>query len=145
MRLQLALNVKNLPEAIEFYGKLFDAEPHKQRPGYANFAIENPPLKLVLFENPAADERLNHLGVEVHEQNELDSAADRLRRTGILSSEQTETICCHATQNKAWSQEPQGLSWEWYRITDDNPVDAETPAGGAGRDKIQEATDVCCA
>ena len=145
MRLQLALNVANLAEAVEFYGKLFDAEPHKERPGYANFAIQNPPLKLVLFENPAAGERLNHLGVEVQEQSELDRAAERLRQTGILSSEQTETVCCHATQNKAWSKEPQGLDWEWYRVTDDEPVDLETPAGGPCCDKVQDATEVCCA
>ena len=145
MRLQLALNVKNLAEAVDFYGKLFDAEPHKQRPGYANFAIENPPLKLVLFENPAADEKLNHLGVEVLEQSELDREAERLRQTGILSSDQTETVCCHATQNKAWSKEHQGLKWEWYHITDDGSVDVGTPAGGPFGDKVQEAADVCCA
>jgi len=145
MRLQLALNVENLADAIDYYGKLFGAEPHKQRPGYANFAIENPPLKLVLFENPAASERLNHLGVEVQDQGELDNAAERLRQTGILDSEQTETVCCHATQNKAWSKEPQGLSWEWYRITDDAPLDVETPAEGPCCDKAQQSAEVCCA
>ena len=133
MRLQLALNVRDIDEAVDYYGKLFGAKPHKRRAGYANFAIENPPLKLVLFENPAADERLNHLGVEVLDQSDLDGAVTRLMAADILEREETETICCHATQNKAWSNEPQGLSWEWYRITDDDPVDLET-AGG----------DVCC-
>ncbi len=145
MRLQLALNVANLAEAVDYYGKLFDAEPHKERPGYANFAISNPPLKLVLFENPAAGERLNHLGVEVQQQGELDRAAERLRQSGILTSEQTETLCCHAAQNKAWSKEPQGLTWEWYRITDDAPMDLETPASGPCCDEDHDTTDVCCA
>ncbi len=133
MRLQLALNVRDIDEAVDYYGKLFGAKPHKRRPGYANFAIENPPLKLVLFENPAAAERLNHLGVEVLDQSELDGTVERLRTADILDREESEATCCHATQNKAWSNEPQGLSWEWYRITDDDPVDIP-PAGG----------DVCC-
>lgn len=121
MRLQLALNVRDLDESVEFYSKLFGVTPHKRRPGYANFAVENPPLKLVLFEDPSAPERLNHLGVEVFDQVELDVATERLTEANILDYEQAETTCCHAVQNKVWAQEPQGLSWEWYRITDDDP------------------------
>jgi catechol 2,3-dioxygenase-like lactoylglutathione lyase family enzyme len=125
MRLQLALNVRNLDEAIDFYGKFFNAKPHKIREGYANFAIESPPLKLVLFENPQAAERLNHLGVEVFTQPEVNHAQRRFEENRILDSVETETLCCHAAQNKIWAQEPQGLKWEWYRITDDNPASAE--------------------
>ncbi|HEY3486503.1 MAG TPA: ArsI/CadI family heavy metal resistance metalloenzyme [Gammaproteobacteria bacterium] len=125
MRLQLALNVQNLEEAIDFYGKFFNAKPHKIRKGYANFAIESPPLKLVLFENPQAAERLNHLGVEVFDQAEVERAQQRFTETRILDSVESETICCHASQNKIWAREPQGLKWEWYRITDDNPPSAE--------------------
>ena len=121
MRLQLALNVRDLEEAVAYYSKLFDTEPHKQREGYANFAIEQPPLKLVLFENPNAQQRLNHLGVEVFDGGEIDTASERLLRAGVLEEVQREETCCHATQDKLWSIEPQGLRWEWYRITDDNP------------------------
>ncbi len=121
MRLQLALNVRNLDEAVDYYGKLFGAEPHKRRPGYANFAIEQPPLKLVLFENEQAAERLNHLGVEVFDDAQVNDAAKRFAEAGILKEVQREETCCHATQDKAWSHEPQGLRWEWYRITDDDP------------------------
>ncbi len=145
MRLQLALNVRDLDEAVDYYGKLFGVKPHKRRAGYANFAIENPPLKLVLFENPAADERLNHLGVEVLGQSELDGAVKRLMAADILYQEQTETTCCHATQNKAWSKEPQGLSWEWYRITDDDPVDLPTTGGGVCCEQDQGGADIRCA
>ena len=120
MRLQLALNVRNLDEAVDYYGKLFGTEPHKRRPGYANFAIEQPPLKLVLFENEQA-ERLNHLGVEVFDDAQVNDAAKRFAEAGILNEVQRDETCCHATQDKAWSHEPQGLRWEWYRITDDNP------------------------
>ena len=84
MRLQLALNVHNINEAVAYYGKLFDAEPHKRRPGYANFALSQPPLKLVLFENPDADQRLNHLGVEVFESGDVEKAARRLAEAGLL-------------------------------------------------------------
>jgi len=121
MRLQLALNVRDLDEAVAYYSKLFNAVPHKRRPGYANFAIDEPPLKLVLFENPGAAERLNHLGVEVFEPAEVDATARRLDAVGLLDQSEVAVTCCHATQDKVWSREPQGLRWEWYRITDDQP------------------------
>ena len=137
MRLQLALNVRDLDEAIAFYGKMFDAVPHKLRPGYANFAIEEPPLKLVLFENPGAAERLNHLGVEVFDDREIQAQSERLSAAGLLDEVQQDTTCCHATQDKLWSHEPQGLKWEWYRITDDQPDAATSRPETTGR--------VCCA
>ena len=121
MRLQLALNVRDIDEAVAYYGKLFGVKPHKRRPGYANFAIAMPPLKLVLFENPEAAERLHHLGVEVLAPGALTETHSRLEAGGILDEVQMEETCCHATQDKLWSQEPQGLRWEWYRITDDAP------------------------
>ena len=129
MRIQLALNVRDLDEAVAFYSKLFGTEPHKRRSGYANFAIQSPPLKLALFENPDASERLNHLGVEVFEEKEIESQSARLSRSGILDETERQTTCCHATQDKLWSHEPQGLRWEWYRITDDQP-DAAADALG---------------
>ncbi len=129
MRLQLALNVRDIDEAVVFYSKLFDAEPHKRRPGYANFAIEAPPLKLVLFENPDVTERLNHLGIEVFDDNEIKAQSQRLSEVGILDDIERDTTCCHATQDKLWSKEPQGLSWEWYRITDDQPEIAQDTLG----------------
>lgn len=129
LRLQLALNVHNLDEAVVFYSKFFGARPHKIRPGYANFAIETPPLKLVLFENPEADERLNHLGVEVFSQAEVDAARKRFADSGILDAEEDGTVCCHARQNKIWANDGQGLKWEWYRVTDDAPEQASGQAG----------------
>ncbi len=127
MRVQLALNVENLEEAIAFYSNLFGVDVNKRKPGYANFAIDEPPLKLVLFENPGAGERLNHLGVEVMTGKEVDRAEKRLAAAGILHEVQRDETCCHATQDKLWSNEPQGLRWEWYRITDDNPVGDTAP------------------
>ncbi|MDH3533571.1 MAG: VOC family protein [Gammaproteobacteria bacterium] len=121
MRLQLALNVKNLDTAIDFYTRLFGAQPHKRRPGYANFVIDNPPLKLVLFENEIANERINHLGVETQSQEELDATISRLAAAGLADRLEQDATCCYAQQNKVWSTEPDGLAWEWYRITDDSP------------------------
>lgn len=143
MRLQLALNVRDIDEAVNYYGKLFGAAPHKRRPGYANFAIDEPPLKLVLFENPDASERVNHLGVEVFEDARVREAGRRLEAAGILSRVEEETVCCHATQTKVWSDEPQGLRWEWYRVTDDAP-DGEAliaPSSAACTDE----PEACCA
>jgi catechol 2,3-dioxygenase-like lactoylglutathione lyase family enzyme len=144
MRLQLALNVRNLEEAVAYYSKLFGVQPHKERPGYANFAIEQPPLKLVLFENPHAAERINHLGVEVFEPEEVEAAFQRLDPAGLVESVERGETCCHATQDKVWSREPQGLRWEWYRITDDDPtaaVMAPATACCAGADAPGQ---VCC-
>jgi len=121
MRLQLALNVKDLDQAVDFYSKLFGVQPHKRRPGYANFAIDEPPLKLVLFERPDARERLNHLGVEALDEAELDGAVARLEAAGLRSGERSTSVCCHAEQDKLWIEGPDGEPWEWYRITDDRP------------------------
>lgn len=125
MRLQLALNVKDLDRAVDYYSRLFGVSPHKRRPGYANFAIDDPALKLVLFENQSASERINHLGVEAETQEELNAAIDRLSAEGIAERLEQNTTCCHATQNKVWSSEPDGINWEWYRITDDAPPASE--------------------
>ena len=121
MRLQLALNVRDIEEAVSYYSKLFDTQPHKRREGYANFAIDNPPLKLVLIENSKADDRINHLGVEIDQNKELRKVIKRLERNHIADEIEEQTTCCFATQDKVWSTEPQGLHWEWYAISNDNP------------------------
>ena len=120
MRLQLALNVRDLDSAVAFYSKMFGVEVNKRKPGYANFAIESPPLKLVLFENPDADERLNHLGVEVFDDEDVTSATARLKAEGMEHLVEDETTCCYAKANKVWAQEPDGARWEWYRVIDDS-------------------------
>jgi catechol 2,3-dioxygenase-like lactoylglutathione lyase family enzyme len=120
MRVQLALNVKDLDEAVEFYSNLFGAKVNKRKPGYANFSIEQPPLKLVLFENPDADERLNHLGVEVFDDADVRAATDRLKAADLVDSVEDEQTCCYATQNKVWALDPQGMRWEYYRIVEDS-------------------------
>lgn len=122
MRLQLALNVRDLDSAVAFYEKLFATPPHKRRPGYANFAVADPPLKLVLFENPDADERLNHLGVEVLDSAEMSAQAERLEEAGLAKEVQKSTNCCHAVQDKVWLNEPDGTMFEVYRILDDEPA-----------------------
>lgn len=121
MRLQLALNVSDLDKAVDYYSRLFDAQPHKRRTGYANFSLDDPPLKLVLFERPGADDRLNHLGVEVFHETQLDDAARRLATRNLAATRRSTSVCCHAEQDKIWSVGPDGERWEWYRITDDAP------------------------
>jgi len=121
MRLQLALNVSNLDEAVSYYSRLFGAEPHKRKPGYANFALDEPPLKLVLFENAKASERLNHLGVEVFDKSSLDTAVTRLEENGLRATTRSIDVCCHSEQDKIWSIGPDDERWEWYQIVDDTP------------------------
>ena len=125
MRVQLALNVNDLEKAVAYYSKLFGATPAKRRPGYANFAIDRPPLKLVLLEVPDAPERLNHLGVEVFEQAEVDEAVARLQAAGIAGEIEVDRTCCYARQDKIWSSDPQGARWEFYRVLADSQTFAE--------------------
>ena len=128
MRLQLALNVRDLDEAIDFYSKMFGAEVNKRKPGYANFAIDEPPLKLVLFEDPNATERLNHLGVEVFDDDAVGEATARLKSAGMDHLVQDETTCCYAKANKVWATEPDGMRWEWYKVLGDAETYGEDPA-----------------
>ncbi|MDP3936894.1 MAG: ArsI/CadI family heavy metal resistance metalloenzyme [Deltaproteobacteria bacterium] len=119
MRLQLAINVKDIDAAVDFYSKMFNTPVNKRKPGYANFAITDPPLKLVLFEMPDAPERLNHLGVEVFEDEEVTAATERLKTSGMEHLVEDQTTCYYAKQNKVWAVEPDGMRWEWYRVIED--------------------------
>ena len=127
MRLQLALNVEDIDEAVDFYSTLFDVTPAKRKPGYANFAIENPPLKLVLFEVKGASERLNHLGVEVFDAEDVMLATQRLVDAGKAALVEDESTCCYAKQDKVWAIEPDGLRWEWYRVLEDSETFGAAP------------------
>lgn len=128
MRLQLALNVKDLDAAVRFYERMFGVPVNKRKPGYANFAIDEPALKLVLFELPDAPERLNHLGVEVFADEEVTAATERLKAHGMADLVEDDTTCCYAKANKVWAIEPDGLRWEWYRVLEDSATFGEEPA-----------------
>ncbi len=122
-RVQLALNVDDVDEAVAFYSKLFSTEPAKRRPGYANFAITEPPLKLVLLENPGKGGSLNHLGVEVADTDTVDSEQTRLAAEGLASIEERGTTCCYARQDKFWVQgAADGEPWEIYTVLADSPT-----------------------
>ena len=134
-RLQLALNVADLQEAIGFYTELFGA-PAKVRPGYANFSVAEPPLKLVLIEDPAArgagvGGALNHLGVEVESANAVVAASRRFRDAGLAVEDQSSTTCCYAVQDKVWVRSPgEGLPWEFYTVLSDAPADSGLTGDG---------------
>ena len=125
-RVQLALNVSNLEEGIAFYSKLFATEPAKVRPGYANFAVVDPPLKLVLIEDAnQTPGTLNHLGVEVASTDEVSAAQARLAGEGLPTAVEEQTSCCYAVQDKVWVDGPGGEPWEIYTVL----ADTEMPAG----------------
>ncbi len=115
-RIQLALNVSNLDEAIAFYRKLFGVEPAKRRPGYANFAVSDPPLKLVLMETSERQETLNHLGIEVNSPEEVKAMDARLKEKGLQTDVQEKVTCCYAVQDKTWVKDPDGEPWEVYAV-----------------------------
>jgi catechol 2,3-dioxygenase-like lactoylglutathione lyase family enzyme len=136
-RVQLALNVSDLDAAVAFYSKLFATEPAKIRPGYANFAIAEPPLKLVLVEG-AVGGTLNHLGVEVESTDEVASAQNRLADSGLATATEDAVTCCYALQDKVWVDDPDGAPWEIYTVL----ADVEMPAGQL-RD-VSPADALCC-
>lgn len=137
-RVQLALNVSNLDEAVVFYSKMFKTEPAKRRPGYANFAIADPPLKLVLFEG-AEGGTLNHLGVETEDAAAVEAAEARLAGDGLETTGIDDTICCYATKVETWVTDPDGAKWEWYVKTgDSDQLDNEITSGG-------DTEAMCCA
>jgi catechol 2,3-dioxygenase-like lactoylglutathione lyase family enzyme len=120
-RLQLALNVDDLDTAVAFYEKLFGVAPAKTRPGYANFAVAEPPLKLVLIENPGRGGTLNHLGVEVESTDRVDAEQARLAEVGLASVDERGTTCCYAKQDKFWVEStPNGERWEIYTVLADS-------------------------
>ena len=125
-RVQLALNVADLEEAVDFYSKLFGTEPAKVRPGYANFAVADPPLKLVLIEDATQQPgSLNHLGVEVASTEEVTAATTRLGASGLATATEERVACCYAVQDKVWVDGPGGEPWEIYTVL----ADAEMPPG----------------
>ena len=128
-RIQLALNVDDVEAATAFYTKLFGAEPAKIRPGYANFAIADPPLKLVLLENPGRGGTLNHLGIEVGSTDDVDAEQTRLAASGLASVDERGSTCCYATQDKFWVEgTPSGERWEVYTVLADSATFSGTSA-----------------
>ena len=148
-RVQLALNVSDLEASIAFYTAMFGVAPHKLRPGYANFAVENPPLKLVLIEVPEADRgtgaagALNHLGVEVFSTADVAEAADRFSAAGLATFDEADTTCCYALQDKVWVHDPAGAPWEVYVVKDDNPLDGR-PATASLPLLAGDSASACC-
>lgn len=155
-RIQLALNVDDLDASVAFYSKLFGSEPAKTKPGYANFAIAEPPLKLVLIENPGQGGSINHLGVEVGDTATVDAELTRLAAAGFASTEERDTTCCYAKQDKFWVENaPNGERWEVYTVLQDSETFAGNDSdesgccgtgseAGAERERELEPTATAC-
>jgi lactoylglutathione lyase len=147
-RLQLALNVSDLDEAVSFYTKFFKTEPAKIRPGYANFAIDEPPLKLVLFENPEVGGTINHLGVEVFSSEEVVDATRYLASQGLNTDIEDGTVCCHALQDKVWVDGPDHSRWEVYTVlADSNEAEVkpeESVCCSSDALEVERRTSTCC-
>ena len=136
-RVQLALNVSDVDAAVEFYSRLFGVGPAKRRPGYANFAVEEPALKLVLIENAEAPATLNHLGVEVGCSGDVAAAQARLSGEGLETATEENVSCCYAVQDKVWVSDPDGAPWEIYTVLAEGDTMGRSAVGNEG--------DVCCA
>ena len=144
-RLQLAINVTDLDKAVDFYSRLFDTTPAKVKLGYANFAVDNPPLKLILFEGPEGA-TINHLGVEVESAEEVVSAERRLTTAGLETTGVDETICCFAEKAETWVVDPDGVRWEWYVKSGDAEQIHNTIVRSLASDAESEpASTTCCA
>ncbi len=136
-RVQLALNVSDIDQAVDFYSKLFATEPAKRKPGYANFAIADPPLKLVLIEGDGGG-TLNHLGVEVETAPEVQAAEARLSANGVATTGVDDTTCCYAYKTETWVSDPDGAPWEWYVKVGDADQMSNSP-------RSESDTGQCCA
>ncbi|GLU50297.1 ArsI/CadI family heavy metal resistance metalloenzyme [Nocardiopsis ansamitocini] len=148
-RVQLALNVADLEESVVFYSKLFGVEPAKRRPGYANFAITEPPLKLVLIEGePGQGTRLDHLGIEVDHTDQVGAATTRLKDAGLATFEENDTSCCYALQDKVWVHGPGREPWEVYVVKGDTSqmgknIDAITAQATASNTPVADNGSCC--
>ncbi len=142
-RVQLALNVDDLDAAIAFYSTLFSTGPSKVKPGYANFAVAQPPLKLVLLENPGQGGTLNHLGVEVPDSTRVDAEVTRLSDAGLLTDEEKGQTCCFATQDKVWVTGPGGERWEVYTVLADSDTFGAEESGACCEADADQVT-ACC-
>jgi catechol 2,3-dioxygenase-like lactoylglutathione lyase family enzyme len=136
MRLQLALNVADLDQAVDFYTRMFGVEPAKTKPGYANFAIADPPLKLVLFEGGGEPGTINHLGVETETTDEVVAAQARLTHADLETTGVADTQCCYAQKTETWLSGPDGTRWEWYVKTGDSDQFANIV--------ISDSASTCC-
>jgi catechol 2,3-dioxygenase-like lactoylglutathione lyase family enzyme len=149
-RVQLALNVSDLEKAVDFYSKLFDTEPAKRRPGYANFAVAEPPLKLVLIEGVGEPGSLNHLGVEVEDTDVVNATNERLTGEGLACATEEQVSCCYAVQDKVWVDAPDGEPWEIYTVlADAEHAPGELRTVEPGEDALccagaPESADRCC-
>ncbi len=161
-RVQLALNVSDLEASVAFYSAMFGVAPHKRRPGYANFAVAEPPLKLVLIETSEATRgtgtvgALNHLGVEVPTTDDVTAARGRFAEAGLAAFDEDDTTCCYALQDKVWVHDPAGAPWEVYTVKDENPADARPATanleilgdggccGSTAQEKAVETSGACC-
>lgn len=150
-RIQLALNVDNLDESIAFYSTLLNTEPAKIKPGYANFAVAEPPLKLVLIENPGQGGSINHLGVEVADTDTVDAEQTRLHSAGFASVDERDVTCCYAKQNKFWVENaPNAERWEIYTVLEDSvtfsAADADETGccGSTGSLELTPTATACC-
>ena len=157
-RVQLALNVDDLDEAVAFYSKLFNTPPAKVKEAYANFAVDEPPLKLVLLENPGKGGTINHLGVEVESSDTVHAEIARLTGEGLFTDEEIGTTCCFATQDKVWVTGPAGEKWEVYTVLADSDTFGTSPqhldedgtteggvcCGGISADAKASAGTSCC-
>ncbi len=152
-RVQLALNVADIDAAVEFYSRLFGTGPAKRRPGYANFAIAEPPLKLVLIENSDAPGSLNHLGIEVGDPAQVRAAIDTFSAHALPADVEEGVTCCYAVQDKVWVSDPDGARWEVYTVLGDADSMAPVDAGGSAAEcacavpapsAAGAATGACC-
>lgn len=142
-RVQLALNVTDVDAAVAFYEKVFDTPVNKRRPGYANFAIAEPPLKLVLIENTEGG-TLNHLGVEVESTRQVNDATSRFVEDGFTTFEEQGVECCYAKQDKVWITDPDGAGWEFYTVLDDSQTMARSDSEDGACCADTEPVSACC-
>lgn len=152
-RIQLALRVHDLDGSVAFYSRVFGQQPARRRPGYANFAVTDPPLKLVLIDSSVVsgdgadgggDQStatvLDHLGIEVDSSEQVREAERRLAQAGLETTVEDGTNCCYAVQDKVWVRGPGAEPWEVYVVKADSDAFASE---GAALSSWPAAAECC--
>jgi catechol 2,3-dioxygenase-like lactoylglutathione lyase family enzyme len=120
-RIHIHLGVEKLDDSIRFYSALFGTGPVKTKADYAKWMLEDPRVNFAISTR-ASKIGVDHLGIQVEENDELEEVRERLKTGDLTVFDEGETVCCYANSEKSWVQDPVGIPWEAYRTMEDAQI-----------------------
>jgi len=134
-RIHIHIGVEKLDESIRFYSAIFGAQPVKTKPDYAKWMLEDPRVNFAISTR-ASKMGVDHLGIQVEENHELEELRERLKTGDLAVFDEGETVCCYANSEKSWVQDPAGIPWEAYHTMEDAQIFSA---------KLRGSENACCA